>query len=59
MQKYYEEITEISNSTFVLETEDAKIGELVRVDKRDGTKLYGSVISFEQNKVVLQPLWPG
>lgn len=54
MQKYYEEIEEIGNSTFVLMADDVMIGEMVRVDKRDGTHLYGSVISFDGKKVIVQ-----
>jgi V/A-type H+-transporting ATPase subunit B len=56
MQKYYEEILEIDNSTFLIEAEDVKMGEVVRVDKRDGTHLYGTVISFDKNRVMIQAM---
>lgn len=54
MLKYYEEIVEIGNSTFVIQAEDVEIGEMVRVDKKDGTKLFGSVISFDHQNVTCQ-----
>jgi V/A-type H+-transporting ATPase subunit B len=56
MQKYYEQISEIGNSTFVVLAEDVEIGEMVRVDKKDGTKLLGSVISFDREKVIIQAM---
>jgi V/A-type H+-transporting ATPase subunit B len=56
MQKYYEEILEIDNATFVVDAEDVAIGEMVRVDKGDGTKLYGSVISFDGTRVIIQAM---
>lgn len=58
MQKYYEEIREIDNSTFVVDAEDVAIGEMVRVDKMDGTKLFGSVISFDRTRVIVQAMGP-
>ncbi|MBM3193338.1 MAG: V-type ATP synthase subunit B [Chlamydiae bacterium] len=58
MQKYYEEILEIDNSTFVVNAEDVAIGEMVRVDKHDGTKLFGSVISFDKTRVIIQAIGP-
>lgn len=56
MQKYYEEIKEIGNSTFVVSAKDVEIGEMVRVDKGDGTKLYGSVLSFDGSDVYIQAM---
>ncbi len=56
MQKYYEEILEIDNSTFIIQAEDVRIGEVVRVDKKDGTHLYGAVISFDQDRVMIQAM---
>src|SRR3990167_7986622 len=58
MQRYYEEILEIDDSTFVVEAEDVAIGEMVRVDKFDGTKLFGSVISFDRRRVIIQAMGP-
>lgn len=51
--RYYEEIREISNSTFVVEAEEAEIGEIARVEKKDGTHLYAMVISFDRKRVIL------
>ncbi len=56
MQKIYEEISEIGNSTFVVEADGVAIGEMVCVEKADGTKLYGSVISFDQTRVIIQAM---
>lgn len=56
MQKYYEEIKEIGNATFVVEASGVEIGEMVRVEKRDGTTLYGSVLSFDGNQVYIQAM---
>ncbi len=58
MQKIYEEICEIGNSTFVVEADGVEIDEMVVVEKRDGTKLFGSVISFDKGKVTLQAMGP-
>ncbi len=58
MQKYYEEIIEIDNSTFVVVAEDVAIGEMVRIDKQDGTKLSGHVISFDGTRVIVQVRGP-
>ena len=58
MQRYYEEIQEIDNSTFVVNADDVAIGEMVRVEKQDGTKLYGSVISFDATRVIVQAMGP-
>lgn len=56
MQTFYDEILEISNSTFTVLAKDVEIGEMVRVDKKDGTHLYGSVISFDDEKVYVQAM---
>lgn len=56
MQKFYEEIKEIGNTTFVVEATDVEIGEMVRVEKRDNTNLYGSVLSFDGNRVYIQAM---
>lgn len=56
MQRYYEEIFEIGNSTFVVKADDVEIGEIVRVEKKNGTKLYGSVISFDKDLVTIQAM---
>lgn len=58
MQRVFEHICEIGNSTFVVEADDAEIGEMVEVEKSDGTRLFGSVISFDQGKVTLQAMGP-
>ena len=56
MKKYHEEIVEIANTTFVLQSDDAEIGEIACVLKNDGTKLYAQVISFNGERVVLQAM---
>ncbi len=56
MQTVYEEILEISNSIFIVEAENVEIGEMVCVDKKDKTKLYGQVISFDGTKVSIQAM---
>ena len=58
MQKVYEEICDIGNSTFVVEAVGVEIGEMVSVEKKDGTKLLGSVISFEGERVIIQAMGP-
>jgi len=56
MDTVYEEILEIGNSIFIVEAENVEIGEMVSVDKFDGTKLYGQVISFDGPKVTIQAM---
>ncbi len=56
MDTVYEEILEIGNSIFIVEAENVEIGEMVSVDKFDGTKLYGQVISFDGTKVTIQAM---
>ena len=56
METVYQEILEISNSVFVVEAENVEIGEMVSVDKADGTKLYGQVISFDGVRVTIQAM---
>ena len=56
MQTFYDEIREITNSTFTISARGVDLGEMVRVDKRDGTKLFGSVISFNKEKVYIQAM---
>lgn len=56
MQKVYEEIIQIGNSTFVVEADTAELGEMVEVERRDGTRLFGSVISFDGDRVTLQAM---
>lgn len=56
METVYEEILEIGNSIFIVEAENVEIGEMVSVDKRDGTKLFGQVISFDRTKVTIQAM---
>ncbi|MCH9811593.1 V-type ATP synthase subunit B [bacterium] len=56
MEMVYDEILEIGNSIFIVEAENVEIGEMVLVEKRDGTKLYGQVISFDGTKVVIQAM---
>ena len=56
METVYDEILEISNSIFIVEAENVEIGEMALVEKRDGTKLYGQVISFDGTKVVVQAM---
>jgi len=54
MQKYYDIIHEIDNTTFAVESDDACIGEMVSVHKHDGTILFGSVIAFDAVKAIIQ-----
>ncbi len=56
MQKYYEEIKNIGNSTFVVKSTGVEIGEMVRVDKKCGTSLFGSVLSFDGENVYIQAM---
>lgn len=56
METVYEEILEIGNSIFIVEAENVEIGEMVCVEKKDRTKLYGQVISFDGNKVTIQAM---
>ena len=56
MQIVYEEILEISNSIFIVEAENVEIGEMVCVEKKDRTKLYGQVISFDKTRVSIQAM---
>lgn len=54
MQKYYEKILEIGEGTFVVEADGVQIGEMVLIEKQDSTRVYGSVLSFDQKKVTVQ-----
>lgn len=54
MKKIYDRIEEIRGSLITVTAEKVGLGELARVDKRDGTSTYASVLRIENDKVTLQ-----
>jgi F0F1-type ATP synthase alpha subunit len=56
MQKVYDQISEISSSTFAVEADDVGLNEIARIDKKDGTSMLAMSIRIEGKKVAMQAL---
>ena len=54
MKKVYDRIVDMRGNLITVMAQNVGIGELAKVQKRDGTSLYASVLQFEGEKVTLQ-----
>lgn len=54
MKKVYDRIVDMRGNLITVMAQNVGLGELARVQKRDGTSLYASVLQFEGEKVTLQ-----
>lgn len=54
MKKIYDRIHDIRGSLITLLAEGVTLGELARIDLKDGTHTYGSVLRIEKERVTLQ-----
>lgn len=54
MKKVYDRIENIRGSLITVSAKGVGLGELARVDRRDGTSTYASVLRFEGESVTLQ-----
>lgn len=54
MKKIYERIEKIRGSLITVHARGAKLGEMARIDKRDGTHTFATVLRIEGDQVVLQ-----
>lgn len=54
MKTVYERINDMRGNLITVTAEGVGLGELARVDLRDGRKVYASVLRIEGNKVTLQ-----
>lgn len=54
MKKIYERIQDLRGNLITVEAVGISLGELARVEKKDGTTTYASVLSFEGERVTLQ-----
>lgn len=54
MKRIYEQIEEIRGSLITLHAEGVSLGELARIDLRDGRSTYASVLQIAGNRVTLQ-----
>lgn len=54
MQTIYTKIFDIKGNLITVEAENARLGELVRIERADGQTSYASVLRFDQKKVTLQ-----
>jgi V/A-type H+-transporting ATPase subunit B len=54
MRKVYERIVEMRGNLISVTAENIGLGEMARIEKRDGTVTYGFVLDFNGNRVTLQ-----
>ena len=54
MKKVHDRINNMRGNLITVTAQGVALGELARVDKRDGTKTLASVLSFDQDTVTLQ-----
>lgn len=54
MRKVYDRILNMRGNLIVVAAKNVGLGEIARIQKRDGTHTYGSVLRFEGEKVTLQ-----
>lgn len=54
MKKIYDRIENIRGSLITVHARGAVLGEMARIDKRDGTGTYASVLRFDGENVILQ-----
>lgn len=54
MRKLYERINNMRGNLITLTANDVCLGELARIDMKDGRSTYGSVLKIDQDQVTLQ-----
>lgn len=54
MKKVHDRIEKMRGNLLSVMAEDVSLGELARVEKKDGTSTYASALRFEKNQVTLQ-----
>jgi len=54
MKKIYERIVDIKGNLLSIIAKGARLGELAKIEKQDGTTTFASVLSIEEEKVTLQ-----
>ncbi len=58
MKKVYDKIQDIRGSLVTVKAEGINLGELAKIDQKDGRSTYGSVLRFERDEVTLQVFAP-
>lgn len=58
MKKVYDKIQDIRGSLVTVKAEGINLGELAKIDQKDGRSTYGSVLRFEGDQVTLQVFAP-
>ena len=54
MKKVHDRIKDMRGNLITVEGEGVALGELARVDKKDGRSVYASVLRFQENEITLQ-----
>lgn len=54
MKMVYERINDMRGNLITVTASDVGLGELARIDKKNGQKVYGSVLRIEEDNVTLQ-----
>jgi V/A-type H+/Na+-transporting ATPase subunit B len=54
MKKVYDRIVDMRGNIITVLGKNVRLGELAKIQKRDGTSLYASVLRFEGEKITLQ-----
>ena len=54
MKKVHDRINNMRGNLITVTAEGPALGELARIDKKDGTSTYASVLSFDGGDVTLQ-----
>lgn len=54
MRKIYERINDLRGNLITVTSDEAYLGEMARIEKKDGTEALASVLRFEEKEVTLQ-----
>jgi V/A-type H+-transporting ATPase subunit B len=54
MKKVHDRIKDMRGNLITVEGEGVALGELARIDKKDGRSVYASVLRFQENEITLQ-----
>jgi V/A-type H+/Na+-transporting ATPase subunit B len=54
MKKLHDRINDIRGSLITVTADDVRLGEMARIDRRDGQSTYASVLQFQGDQVTLQ-----
>lgn len=54
MKKIYDRINDMRGNLITVSAQDVVLGELARIDKKDGLSVYASVLRFQGDQVTLQ-----